>query len=95
METYPPTCVSKLHLYKSNLVESNTPLANILEKAKTLNTHDRAELLESSDELDSAHTSFAQQGQSHTRIGRFCRESLRRSRETCQSKNGQDDDLRT
>jgi ubiquitin carboxyl-terminal hydrolase L3 len=47
------------------LAESDTPLANILEKAKTLNTPERAELLENSDELDSAHTSFAQQGQSH------------------------------
>jgi ubiquitin carboxyl-terminal hydrolase L3 len=41
-----------------------SPLAKLLETAKTMNTAERAELLENSDELDSAHTSFSQQGQS-------------------------------
>jgi ubiquitin carboxyl-terminal hydrolase L3 len=46
------------------LVEPNTPLSNILEKAKTLNTPERVELLENSGELEAAHVSFSQQGQS-------------------------------
>lgn len=44
-------------------VESSTPLANIYEKAKTMTTAQRAELLEESDELEAAHTSFSQRGQ--------------------------------
>jgi len=44
-------------------VEPKSPFANILEKAKPLNTPDRASLLENSSELESAHTSFSQQGQ--------------------------------
>jgi len=44
-------------------LEPNTPLSDILQKAKTLNPQQRTKLLENSDELDAAHTSFAQQGQ--------------------------------
>ena len=47
------------------MIVPGTPLANILEKAKKMNTTDRVGLLESSDELEAAHTSFSQQGQSH------------------------------
>ena len=45
--------------------ESNSPLSNILQKARTMNTQQRAELLENSDELEAAHTSFSLQGQTH------------------------------
>jgi ubiquitin carboxyl-terminal hydrolase L3 len=41
-----------------------SPLANILKQAKTLNTPQRAELLENSKELEAAHMSFSQHGQS-------------------------------
>jgi ubiquitin carboxyl-terminal hydrolase L3 len=46
------------------MVVPNSPLAKILTQAKTMNTPERAELLENSDELEAAHTSFSQQGQS-------------------------------
>ena len=45
-------------------VEPKSPFADILEKAKKMNTADRASLLENSSELEAAHTSFSQQGQS-------------------------------
>ena len=41
----------------------NSPLANIIEIAKTMNTVQRTELLENSSELEAAHASFAQDGQ--------------------------------
>ena len=43
----------------------NSTLATILEKAKTSNTPQRAQILEQSEELETAHTSFAQLGQSY------------------------------
>jgi ubiquitin carboxyl-terminal hydrolase L3 len=46
------------------MIEPNTPLANILQKAKSMNTPERVDLLENSDELEAAHTSFSQEGQS-------------------------------
>lgn len=46
------------------IVEPDTPLAKLLERAKTMNTVERAELLENSEDLEAAHTSFSQQGQS-------------------------------
>jgi ubiquitin carboxyl-terminal hydrolase L3 len=53
------------HLYISDCTEPNSPLANIVQQAKTMTTAQKAELLENSDELEAAHTSFSQQGQSH------------------------------
>ena len=47
------------------MLEPNSPLANILRQAKNLNTQERAQLLENSGELEAAHTSFSQRGQSH------------------------------
>ena len=44
-------------------IEPKSPFSNILEKAKKMNTSDRATLLENSNELKSAHSSFSQQGQ--------------------------------
>jgi hypothetical protein len=46
------------------IIEPGTPLAKLLERAKTMNTVERADLLENSEELEAAHTSFSQQGQS-------------------------------
>jgi len=43
--------------------EPNTPFANIFDKAKTMNTAQRAELLEESPDLEAAHTSFSREGQ--------------------------------
>jgi ubiquitin carboxyl-terminal hydrolase L3 len=62
METFHLTLVIVLKGWLT--LESGSTFANIFEKAKTLNTAERAELLEESDDLDSAHTAFAQQGQS-------------------------------
>jgi ubiquitin carboxyl-terminal hydrolase L3 len=53
-----------LCLKKLLTVEPKSPFANILEKAKKMNTAERAALLENSSELESAHTSFSRQGQS-------------------------------
>jgi ubiquitin carboxyl-terminal hydrolase L3 len=61
--TFPLAFVLSTPTFWFLTVESNTPFANIYEKAKTMNTAQRAELLEESDELEAAHTSFSQQGQ--------------------------------
>jgi ubiquitin carboxyl-terminal hydrolase L3 len=41
-----------------------SPFYTILQQAKSMNTAERAELLENSTELEAAHTSFSEQGQS-------------------------------
>lgn len=63
-EMFHPICVHSTSKTSYD-TEPNTPLANILKQAKNMNTPERVELLENSDELEAAHTSFSQQGQSH------------------------------
>jgi ubiquitin carboxyl-terminal hydrolase L3 len=64
MEKSHPICVHPVFKISYD-TEPNSPLANILQKAKNMNTPERVELLENSDDLEAAHTSFSQHGQSH------------------------------